>query len=133
MITDEEQQCGKELSQSEVTQQQVIEATGLSTWKDDPRNPYNWPPVSPVLQPCEKKTDTMQAKKNSIFFVLLMTILNSCIGSSLPSNGIPFITKEFGVESQSQNALPNSCYLIGTYRKEPRNGSYTNCCRLCFR
>ena len=60
----------------------------------------------------------MQAKKNPIFCVLLMTILSSCIGSSRPSNGIPFIMKEFGVESQSQKALPNSCYLIGVYRKE---------------
>ncbi|OJJ05611.1 hypothetical protein ASPVEDRAFT_153797 [Aspergillus versicolor CBS 583.65] len=97
MITDEEQQCDKERSQSGVIQQQVIEDPGLSTWKDDPRNPYNWP----------------AAKKNPIFCVLLMTILSSCIGSSLPSNGIPFIMKEFGVESQSQKALPNSCYLIG--------------------
>lgn len=47
-----------------------------------------------------------------------MTILNSCVGSSLPSNGIPFIKKEFGVESQSQEALPNSCYLIGVYNEK---------------
>lgn len=46
MITDEEQQCDKERSQSGVIQQQVIEDPGLSTWKDDPRNPYNWPAVS---------------------------------------------------------------------------------------
>lgn len=49
MITDEQQQRDKELSQSGVTQQHFTEDTGLSTWKDDPRNPYNWPPVSAHL------------------------------------------------------------------------------------
>ena len=44
----------------------------------------------------------------------MLIILNSCIGSSLTSNGIPFIVKEFGVKSQPQRVLPISVYLIGT-------------------
>ncbi|KAL4779197.1 MFS general substrate transporter [Aspergillus varians] len=73
--------------------------TGALTWKSehDPSNPYNWSP----------------ARKTAIIAMLMMTILNSGIGSSLPSNAIRFIAKDFDVESQTQKALPMSCFLIG--------------------
>lgn len=39
--------------------------------------------------------------------------MNSTMGTSLPSNGIPFIAAEFGVTAQAQMVLPISIYLIG--------------------
>ena len=35
------------------------------------------------------------------------------MGSALPSNAIPYIARDFGVESESQLVLPISMYLIG--------------------
>ncbi|KUI53330.1 Polyamine transporter 2 [Cytospora mali] len=42
----------------------------------------------------------------------MTTILNSTIGSALPSNAIPYITKEWNVTSQAQSVLPISIFLI---------------------
>ncbi|KAJ0413374.1 major facilitator superfamily domain-containing protein, partial [Aspergillus carlsbadensis] len=64
---------------------------------DDGKSPYDW----------------SKPRKTGVFVILMMTILNSCLGSSLTSNAIPFIALEFSVESQTQKALPMSCYLIG--------------------
>ncbi|PWY87963.1 MFS general substrate transporter [Aspergillus sclerotioniger CBS 115572] len=75
--------------------EQILPET--ARWKADNNNPYNWSP----------------AKKNWVFFVLMMIILSSSLGSSLPSNAIPFIAEDFGVGSQSEKTLPMSCYLIG--------------------
>jgi len=40
-------------------------------------------------------------------------IINSTMGSSLPSLAIPNIAQEFGVTSQTQLVLPISAFLIG--------------------
>lgn len=40
-------------------------------------------------------------------------IINSTMGSSLPSLAIPNIAQEFGVTSQTQLVLPISSFLIG--------------------
>jgi len=43
----------------------------------------------------------------------MMTIINSTMGSALPSNAIPFLAAEWGIESQTMKVLPISVYLIG--------------------
>lgn len=43
----------------------------------------------------------------------MLAVLNSSMGSSLTGNAIQSITKEFGVESQLQKALPMSIFLVG--------------------
>ncbi|KAM7193364.1 Major facilitator superfamily domain containing protein [Naviculisporaceae sp. PSN 640] len=73
------------------------EETIVAWEENDPENPYNWP--SP--------------KKTCILITALMLILNSTMGSALPSNAIPFIADEWGVTDGSQKVLPISVYLIG--------------------
>ncbi len=48
-----------------------------------------------------------------ILLVTMSTIINSTMGSALPSNAIPYITQEWGVTSQPLKVLPISMYLIG--------------------
>lgn len=43
----------------------------------------------------------------------MFTIINSTLGSALPSNAIPFMAKEWNVTSETQQVLPLSTYLIG--------------------
>ena len=43
----------------------------------------------------------------------MMTIINSTMGSSLPSNAIPYIAQDWNIQSESQMVLPISMYLIG--------------------
>ncbi|KAI0130289.1 major facilitator superfamily domain-containing protein [Xylariales sp. AK1849] len=67
-------------------------------WDDnDEENPYNW----------------SKAKKCSILAITMILIVNSTMGSSLPSMAIPYITQEWGITSQDQMVLPISTYLIG--------------------
>lgn len=49
----------------------------------------------------------------SILCTTMTTVLNSTIGSALPSNAIPYITKEWNVTSQTQTVLPISIFLVG--------------------
>ncbi|KAM5483306.1 hypothetical protein MaudMau93_006408 [Microsporum audouinii] len=42
-----------------------------------------------------------------------MNVLNSTLGSSLPSGAIPFIAREFNVQSTEQLTLPISLFLLG--------------------
>ena len=42
-----------------------------------------------------------------------MLVLNSTMGSALPSMAIPRITEHWGVTSEEQQVLPISVYLIG--------------------
>ena len=46
----------------------------------------------------------------------MLVVLNSSMGSSLTGNAIPYITKEFDVQSQVQSALPMSMFLVGMYQ-----------------
>ncbi|KAK0634823.1 major facilitator superfamily domain-containing protein [Bombardia bombarda] len=67
-------------------------------WEEkDPENPYNW----------------SSGKKSGIRLITMMLIINSTMGSALPSNAIPFIAAEWGITSQQQEVLPISVYLIG--------------------
>ncbi|KAJ4155003.1 hypothetical protein LMH87_000269 [Akanthomyces muscarius] len=67
-------------------------------WKvDDPENPKNW----------------SKTKKYLVVALTSMLVLNSTIGSALPSQAIPFIADYFGVASQEQRVLPISVFLVG--------------------
>ena len=67
-------------------------------WEDnDPENPYNW----------------SRGKKNRIALTTMMLIVNSTMGSALPSNALPFIAAEWQVTSEQQMVLPISVYLVG--------------------
>ncbi|CAG8961174.1 hypothetical protein HYFRA_00002717 [Hymenoscyphus fraxineus] len=63
----------------------------------DPENPYNW----------------TNKKKTYIVIVGALSVINSTLGSSLPSNAIPFISKAFHITSSYAQILPISMYLIG--------------------
>ncbi|KAI0972926.1 major facilitator superfamily transporter [Xylaria arbuscula] len=64
---------------------------------NDKENPYNW-------------TD-----KRKLFLTIttMANVINSTMGSSLPSMAVPYITREWGVTSDTQKVLPISTYLIG--------------------
>ncbi|KAK5997266.1 Polyamine transporter 3 [Cladobotryum mycophilum] len=64
---------------------------------NDPENPYNWP----------------KWKKAWLQIVINILVLNSTMGSALPSMAIPDITAKWGITSQEQHVLPISVYLIG--------------------
>ncbi|KAJ6784104.1 hypothetical protein PWT90_08582 [Aphanocladium album] len=67
-------------------------------WKvDDPENPQNW----------------SKPKKNVVVALTSTLVLNSTIGSALPSQAIPFIADSFGVTSDTQRVLPISVFLVG--------------------
>lgn len=57
--------------------------------------------------------NTSQTKKLLILCVTMLQVINSTMGSSLPSNAMPFIASEWGITSQAQQVLPISVYLIG--------------------
>jgi multidrug resistance protein len=64
---------------------------------DDPENPYNW----------------SFAKKLNILLIVVLLMINSTMGSSLPSMAIPFLASDYGVSSQVQKVLPISVFMIG--------------------
>lgn len=64
---------------------------------DDPEHPNNWP----------------KSKKTLVFSTGIMTVIHSTLGSSLPSNAVDYIARDFNVTSQIQLVLPISCFLIG--------------------
>jgi MFS family permease len=43
----------------------------------------------------------------------VIVVINSTLGSSLPSNAIPYISKEFNITSSTIEILPLSIYLVG--------------------
>ncbi|KAJ5529534.1 MFS general substrate transporter [Penicillium freii] len=84
---------GKDVSQESIK----VSAVPSFNWASDTRNPHNW----------------SGAKKSFVFLTTMLVVLNSNMGSSLTGNAIQSITKEFGVESQLQKALPMSIFLVG--------------------
>ncbi|KAG4034582.1 hypothetical protein MFRU_003g05390 [Monilinia fructicola] len=67
-------------------------------WEEnDPENPYNWSPVW----------------KGYILFIGVLVVINSTMGSSLPSNAIPYIASHFHITSEYAKVLPMSMYLLG--------------------
>lgn len=69
----------------------------ISFSPDDPESPYNW----------------SKRKKLYIFATGILAVLNSTLSSSLPSNAIEYITKDFNVTARIQFPLPISCFLAG--------------------
>ncbi|KAI9646637.1 hypothetical protein NHQ30_004633 [Ciborinia camelliae] len=65
--------------------------------EDDPENPYNW----------------SSARKCCIVLIGMLVVVNSTMGSSLPSNAIPYIAPEFHITSEYAKVLPISMYLLG--------------------
>ncbi|KAF6844103.1 Polyamine transporter 3 [Colletotrichum musicola] len=73
------------------------EKTIVSWDENDPEDPYNW----------------SHSKKFLILCLTMLQVINSTMGSALPSNAIPFITAEWGITNQQAQVLPISVYLIG--------------------
>ena len=63
----------------------------------DPDHPNNWP----------------SRRKLFILIAGILSVINSTLGSSLPSNAITYIAKTFNVTNELQLVLPISTYLIG--------------------
>ncbi|PYI32500.1 MFS general substrate transporter [Aspergillus indologenus CBS 114.80] len=58
-------------------------------------------------------TNWSHAKKIYTVLAALFLVLNSGISSSLPSNVVPYIMEDFGVDGGSQKVLPTGVFLIG--------------------
>ncbi|THD00174.1 hypothetical protein EYZ11_000365 [Aspergillus tanneri] len=69
----------------------------ISLYHSDPEHPNNWP----------------RKKKMLISFAGGLSVINSTIGSSLPSGVIDQISQHFAVTDELQLVLPISCYLMG--------------------
>ncbi|KAI1187844.1 major facilitator superfamily transporter [Nemania serpens] len=70
----------------------------IVSWEpNDEENPYNW----------------SDRRKSSITIITMLTVINTTMGSALPSMAVPYITREWGVTSDLQKVLPISTYLIG--------------------
>ncbi|KAI1337619.1 major facilitator superfamily transporter [Xylariaceae sp. FL0016] len=77
--------------------QGVGQKTIIAWEPGDKANPYNW----------------SERRKALVLLTSMAQVMNSTMGSSLPSMAIPYIAKEFGVTSELQLVLPISTYLIG--------------------
>ncbi|KAI0154338.1 major facilitator superfamily transporter [Xylariaceae sp. FL1272] len=71
--------------------------TILSWDKHDPENPYNW----------------SSRRKTVILITTMLIVINSTMGTSLPSMAVPYMTAEWGVTSLTQKILPTSTFLVG--------------------
>ncbi|KAL2001327.1 hypothetical protein VTN02DRAFT_1907 [Thermoascus thermophilus] len=82
---------------SAVRFRRVASKTVVSFGPDDPSNPVNW------------------SEKKKLFVVVagMMQVMNSMIGSSLPSGAISYIAKDFNITNQEKLVLPISVFLIG--------------------
>src|SRR4051794_8237496 len=70
----------------------------IVAWEDgDRENPHNW----------------SGRKKSGVLIMVMMLIVNSTMGSALPSIALPSITAEWHIRSETQAVLPMSVYLIG--------------------
>jgi MFS family permease len=55
----------------------------------------------------------LQGRKIWVVAIGMMVVINSTMGSSLPSNAIPIISKYFHITSSYAEILPISMYLVG--------------------
>ncbi|KAL2075918.1 hypothetical protein VTL71DRAFT_861 [Oculimacula yallundae] len=68
------------------------------SWDDgDPENPYNW----------------SKGRKINVVCICMLVVINSTMGSALPSNAIPDISAYFNITSSYAQILPISMYLLG--------------------
>ena len=56
---------------------------------------------------------TYQKKKIYVLFAGMLAVVNSTLGSSLPSNAINYIAPDFHVTNEQQLVLPISLFLVG--------------------
>ncbi|CAL3966669.1 unnamed protein product [Diplocarpon coronariae] len=77
----------------------IVRAEGkIVSWMDgDAQNPYNW----------------STSRKIGIVIIGIIVVINSTMGSSLPSNAIPIISEHFNVTSPYVKILLISMYLLG--------------------
>jgi MFS family permease len=54
-----------------------------------------------------------QKRKTTMVMILILVLLNSTMGSFLPSNATPFINARFNITSSTTEILPISMYLVG--------------------
>lgn len=71
--------------------------TILSFEPGDPENPFNW----------------STRKKTFILISGIIAVINSTLGSSLPSGAINYIATDFDVTNELQLVLPISLFLVG--------------------
>ncbi|KAL2827886.1 major facilitator superfamily domain-containing protein [Aspergillus pseudoustus] len=72
--------------------------TSITNFDDCPdEDPRNWP----------------LSKKLYIICFTLLSVMNSGVSSSLPSNAVPYIYEDFKIDDQSQSSLPTSVFLLG--------------------
>ncbi|KAL8760802.1 MAG: hypothetical protein Q9184_003025 [Pyrenodesmia sp. 2 TL-2023] len=69
----------------------------ISFAREDPENPYNWSTGRKIL----------------VLFGGSVSVVNSTLGSSLPSGAIDYLAEYFHVTSQAQLVLPISLFLVG--------------------
>ncbi|KAL8715612.1 MAG: hypothetical protein Q9220_000949 [cf. Caloplaca sp. 1 TL-2023] len=69
----------------------------ISFPRGDPENPYNW----------------STRRKIFVLFAGIVSVINSTLGSSLPSGAIEYLADYFHVTSQAQLVLPISLFLVG--------------------
>ncbi|KAJ8129852.1 hypothetical protein O1611_g3778 [Lasiodiplodia mahajangana] len=70
----------------------------IVSWEpNDKENPYNW----------------SNTRKSMITIITMLTVINTTMGSSLPSMAVPYMAREWGVTSEIQMVLPISTFLIG--------------------
>ncbi|KAL8702952.1 MAG: hypothetical protein Q9201_003881 [Fulgogasparrea decipioides] len=71
----------------------------LSFPRGDLENPYNW--------------SKSQGRKLFVLFVGIVSVINSTLGSSLPSGAIEYLADYFHITNQAQLVLPISLFLVG--------------------
>ncbi|KAE8554105.1 hypothetical protein EYB25_002643 [Talaromyces marneffei] len=71
--------------------------TIVSFGPDDPENPHNW----------------SNGKKIFVVISGMMQVLNSTIGSSLPSGASKYIVADFNITDETKLVLPISLFLVG--------------------
>ncbi|KAL8735056.1 MAG: hypothetical protein Q9181_002958 [Wetmoreana brouardii] len=86
----------------------------LSFPRGDLENPYNWSKAG-----CRVYFDTVmgliksQGRKTFVLFVGIVSVINSTLGSSLPSGAIAYLADYFHITNQAQLVLPISLFLVG--------------------
>ncbi|KAI0518506.1 major facilitator superfamily transporter [Xylaria bambusicola] len=93
-----EKASGSELASNSIHDANNNNNKIIISWENnDPENPHNWAP-----------------RRKALFVIAtMMIVINSTMGSALPSMAIPYITAEWRVTSATQKGLPISTYLIG--------------------
>lgn len=90
--------------------------TIVSFGPEDPENPHNWSNVcaSPFLfYSTITLTWLLQGKKIFVVISGMMQVLNSTIGSSLPSGATKYIAADFNITDETKLVLPISLFLVG--------------------